>query len=101
MPVLICVLGTTRSWLVGQDGPVDRRKFMAATAGAGLGAVAAPALDLLASLSHAPVPAEVTPADIEQVRASARLFTSWDHTYGGAVARAGPTPSLLWSGPTG
>lgn len=82
---------------VGQDGPVDRRKFMTATAGAGLAAVAAPALDLLASLGHTPIPAEVRPSDIEQVRASARLFTNWDHTYGGGVVREAVTAHLRWS----
>ena len=82
---------------VGQDGPVDRREFMTASAGAGLAAVTSPALDLLASLGHAPVPAEVRPSDIEQVRASARLFTSWDHTYGGGVVREAVTAQLRWS----
>jgi hypothetical protein len=82
---------------VREDGPVDRRKFMTASAGAGLASVAVPALDLLASLEHAPVPAEVRPSDIEQVRASARLFTSWDHTYGGGVVREAVTAQLRWS----
>ncbi len=82
---------------VGQDGPVDRRKFITATGGAGLAAVTAPALDLLASLDHAPVPTEVRPSDIEQVRASARLFTNWDHTYGGGVVREAVTAQLRWS----
>jgi hypothetical protein len=82
---------------VGQDGPVDRRTFMTASAGAGLASVAAPALDLLASLEHAPVPAEVRQSDIDQVRASARLFTSWDHTYGGGVVREAVTAQLRWS----
>ena len=56
---------------------MDRRNFMTASVGAELAAVAYPALDLLTSLGHAPVPAEVRPSDIEQVRASARLFTNW------------------------
>ena len=82
---------------VGQDGPVDRRKFMTASAGAGLASAAAPALDLLASLGHATVPAEVRQSDIDQVRASARLFTNWDHTYGGGVVREAVTAQLRWS----
>jgi hypothetical protein len=82
---------------VGQDGPVDRRKFITATAGAGLASMAAPALDLLASLGHAPVPAEVRPSDIDQVRASARLFTNWDHAYGGEMVRETVTAQLRWS----
>jgi transcriptional regulator with XRE-family HTH domain len=83
--------------VVSEDGPVDRRKFMSASAGAGFAAVAVPALDLLASLGHAPVPTEVRQSDIDQVRASARLFTSWDHTYGGGVVREAVTAQLRWS----
>jgi hypothetical protein len=82
---------------VGEDGPVDRRTFMTASASAGLASVADPALDMLAALGHAPVPAEVRQSDIDQVRASARLFTSWDHTYGGGVIREAVTAQLRWS----
>ena len=83
---------------VGQDGPVDRRKFLTVSASAGLASVAAPTLDLLASLGRAPVPTEVRQSDIDQVRASARLFTNWDHTYGGGVVREAVTAQLCWSG---
>ena len=80
---------------MSEDGPVDRRKFLAATASAGLASVAA--LDMLASIGHAPVPAEVRQSDVDQVRASARLFTSWDHTYGGGIVREAVTAQLRWS----
>lgn len=82
---------------VGQDGPVDRRTFMTASASTGLASVAVPALDMLAALGHAPVPTEVRQSDIDQVRASARLFTGWDHTYGGGVVREAVTAQLRWS----
>ena len=82
---------------VGEDGPVDRRNFMTASAGAGLASVAAPALGLLASLGHAAVPAEVRQSDIDQVRASTRQFTTWDHSYGGGVVREAVTAQLRWS----
>lgn len=84
--------------VVGQDGPVDRRKFMTVSASAGLASVATPTLDLLASLGREPVPTEVRQSDIDQVRASARLFTNWDHTYGGGVVREAVTAQLRWSG---
>jgi hypothetical protein len=42
------------------------------------------------------VPAEVRQSDIDQVRASARLFTNWDHTYGGGVVREAVTAQLRW-----
>jgi transcriptional regulator with XRE-family HTH domain len=70
-----------------------RRNFIAASAGI----AATPALNLLASLSHASIPAEVRASDIQQVRSAARVFTSWDHTYGGGVVREAVTAQLRWS----
>ena len=79
-----------------QADPVERRDFLAVSAS--VAALAAtPALNLLTSLGHAPIPAEVRPADIEQVRSAARLFTSWDHTYGGGIVREAVTAQLRWS----
>jgi len=76
--------------------PVDRREFITASASAAA-ITATPALNLLTTLSHAPIPAEVRPSDIEQVRSAARLFTSWDHTYGGGIVREAVTAQLRWS----
>ncbi|HEV2373583.1 MAG TPA: helix-turn-helix transcriptional regulator, partial [Streptosporangiaceae bacterium] len=82
--------------VTGRSDSVDRREFIEA----GLGAVAAaatPAAGLLDSLSHTPIPAEVCEHDIQQVRSAARIFTSWDHTYGGGVVREAVTAQLRWS----
>ena len=82
--------------LNAQSEPVDRRKFI--TASAGVAAIAtSPALNLLASIGHSSIPAEVRHSDIEQVRSAARLFTSWDHTYGGGIVREAVTAQLRWS----
>jgi hypothetical protein len=82
--------------LTTRSGPVERRDFIAA--GASVAALAVtPALNLLASLGHAPIPAEVSQPDIEQVRSAAGLFTSWDHTYGGGFVREAVTAQLRWS----
>jgi transcriptional regulator with XRE-family HTH domain len=75
---------------------VDRREFIEASAG--IAAIAAmPAFELLASLSHTPAPKEVREHDIQQVRSAARMFTSWDHTYGGGIVREAVTAQLRWS----
>jgi transcriptional regulator with XRE-family HTH domain len=79
-----------------QREPVDRREFMAASAGVAAMAVS-PALTFLDSLHRAPLPAEVRLEDIAQIRSAAQLFTGWDHTYGGGVVREAVTAQLRWS----
>jgi transcriptional regulator with XRE-family HTH domain len=75
---------------------VNRREFMEASVG--IASIAAmPAFELLASLSHTPTPNEVCDHDIQQVRSAARMFTSWDHTYGGGIVREAVTAQLRWS----
>ncbi len=77
--------------------PVDRREFITASASVAAIAAASPALSLLASIGHSPIPAEVRQSDMEQVRSAARLFTGWDHTYGGGIVREAVTAQLRWS----
>ncbi|HEV2375621.1 MAG TPA: helix-turn-helix transcriptional regulator [Streptosporangiaceae bacterium] len=82
--------------VTGRSDSVDRREFIEA----GLGVVAAaatPAAGLLDSLSHTPIPVEVREHDIQQVLSAARIFTSWDHTYGGGIVREAVTAQLRWS----
>jgi transcriptional regulator with XRE-family HTH domain len=80
-----------------RDGPVDRREFLTASAGAGAGALAAtPMLSLLANLEQT-VPTEVRPEDIERVRSEARLFCSWSNAYGGGVVRQAVIAQLRYS----
>src|SRR6266851_855582 len=75
---------------------VDRREFIGTSARIAVIA-AAPALDLLASLSHASAPDEVRESDIQQVCSAARTFTTWDHTHGGGIVREAVTAQLRWS----
>jgi transcriptional regulator with XRE-family HTH domain len=82
--------------LAVRNEPVDRRNFIAASAGVAAYA-ATPACNLLAPLSHAPIPDEVRSSDIQQVRTAARVFTGWDHTCGGGVVREAVTAQLRWS----
>ncbi|WP_157515905.1 helix-turn-helix domain-containing protein [Nocardiopsis trehalosi] len=60
----------------------------------------APAAPSAGLLPHRPAepPREVHPADIAQIREAARTFASWDHSYGGSVARIALTAHLEWSG---
>ncbi|RCG22489.1 XRE family transcriptional regulator [Sphaerisporangium album] len=63
---------------------VDRKDFLRAALGT---ALSVPLADLLASTEPPTVPAVVTPADVQEIRTIAGLFTTWDHTYGGSLVR--------------
>jgi hypothetical protein len=51
---------------------------------------------LLASPDRAPLPAEVQPSDIDQIRSAARLFSGWDHACGGGSVREAVAAQLRW-----
>ncbi|MFI6497202.1 hypothetical protein [Nonomuraea typhae] len=69
---------------VREVGDVDRKAFLQTA----LGAAASVSLTDLAMLGHAvEIPLTVQPADIQEIRHVAATFSSWDHTYGGAMAR--------------
>lgn len=76
---------------------VDRKQFLRTTAlGVGtlaLGSVAA----LLERSEPTPVPVRVGSTEIEQIRAAAGVFASWDHTYGGGLARETVLAQLRWA----
>ena len=79
------------------DGePVERRNFIGLGAGMATAGMST-ALDLLAALRPATAPTVVRAVDVEQVRQAAQLFTSWDHTYGGAIVREAVIAQLRWS----
>ncbi|GAB3209151.1 hypothetical protein GCM10027294_22390 [Marinactinospora endophytica] len=71
------------------DG-VHRRDFLHA-AGTGL------ATAHLIAVAESPPPAELHASDIAHIRDVARVLAGWDHTYGGAVARAAVTAHLSWA----
>jgi len=76
---------------------VDRQQFL--RAGRNLSALAAlgPVLALLEGTEPTPIPTRVGVTDIEQIRAAAQMFSSWDFTYGGGLARDAVMGQLRWS----
>lgn len=66
---------------------VKRQDFLRAALGVTVAGAAAPLLDLLSSIQPTPIPSLVGLTEIEQIRTSAREFSSWDHTYGGGLVR--------------
>lgn len=72
---------------------VDRQRFLCAA-----GALAAlPWLELFAPSEPTPIPAKVSHIEIDQVRTAAKVFSSWDNTYGGGLARETVSAQLRWS----
>lgn len=74
---------------------VNRNKFLRAVS---VGTLAlTPAASLLEGSQPTPVPGRVGRTEIEQVRTAAQVFASWDHTYGGGLAREAVLGQLRWS----
>ena len=66
--------------------------------GVGAGAVAGHPLARLAlALDPTPIPATVSAGEIAQIRTAARLFSTWDHTYGGGLVREAVAAQLRYS----
>jgi len=66
---------------------VNRQDFLRAALGATVAGAAAPLIELLSTIQPTPIPSLVGAAEIEQIRTTAREFTTWDHTYGGGLVR--------------
>ena len=73
--------------------PVDRQQFLR-LAGTVL---ALPWLDLFNPTAPTPLPARVDRLEIDQVRTAASVFSSWDNTFGGGLAREAVFAQLRWS----
>ncbi|MGH3973485.1 MAG: XRE family transcriptional regulator, partial [Pseudonocardiaceae bacterium] len=52
---------------------------------------------LLEGTKPTPIPTRVGATEIEQTRAAAQVFSSWDFTYGGGLARDAAMGQLRWS----
>jgi hypothetical protein len=77
---------------------VDRKQFLRGAALLGAAAMGLPPVAaLLENSEPSPVPNRVGAHDIEQIRTAARVFASWDHTYGGGLAREAVLAQLKWS----
>lgn len=66
---------------------VDRQQFLRATLGVTVVGAAQPLLELMGTPAPPRLPDRVGAAEINQIRAIAREFSSWDHTYGGGLVR--------------
>jgi hypothetical protein len=74
---------------------VDRKDFLRAAIGIGATSIAnGPLADLVASAEPAPVPSIVGVTEIEQVSATARVFSELDRSYGGGLLREAMTAQL-------
>lgn len=103
---LRAILGVSSDAAIGLSNPrravvkivgVDRQKFLRVAA-LGAGAMAlAPVSALLDGAEPTPVPHRVGPGDVEQIHTAAKVFATWDHTYGGGLAREAVHAQLRWS----
>ncbi|MGH3899223.1 MAG: XRE family transcriptional regulator [Pseudonocardiaceae bacterium] len=76
---------------------VNRKQFIRGTA-LGVGTLTlGPLATLLEGSEPSPVPVRVGATEIEQIRAAARVFESWDSTYGGGLGRDAVLAQLRWS----
>ncbi|WP_280352108.1 helix-turn-helix domain-containing protein [Nocardia abscessus] len=66
---------------------VKRQDFLRAALGVTATGAAAPLIELLSTVEPTPIPSLVGAAEIEQIRTTAREFSTWDHTYGGGLVR--------------
>lgn len=88
---------TNRRRTVVQLTNVDRKQFLRSV-GLGVGALTlAPVVARLQGSEPTPVPSQVGSAEIGQITAAAAAFATWDHTYGGGLAREAVQAQLLWS----
>lgn len=76
---------------------VDRNAFLRAALGVTAGAIARPFAELATPTEPTPVPSVVGRSEIDQVRTVARVFGTWDHTYGGGLVREAVVAQLRHS----
>lgn len=94
---LRAVLGVATDTELGFERPrrsrstlddVDRKEFLKAAIGVA-GAAAAPRslVELVTVTEPTPVPSVIGRHEIDEVRTAAQIFSTWDNTYGGGLAR--------------
>ncbi len=76
---------------------VNRRQSLRTALGVGAMALGGPLAALLEGTQPTPIPRRVGRTDIEQIRTAASVFSSWDFTYGGGLARDAVMGQLRWS----
>ncbi|MGH4009689.1 MAG: XRE family transcriptional regulator [Pseudonocardiaceae bacterium] len=78
---------------------VDRKQFISTGLRLGMGALVleGPLAALLEISEPTPIPTRVGATEIEQIRTAAQVFSGWDFTYGGGLARDAVMSQLRWS----
>jgi hypothetical protein len=76
---------------------VDRQKFLRTSRDLGVLAALGAVAELLETSEPTPIPRRVGATDIEQTRTAAEVFSSWDFTYGGGLARDAVMGQLRYS----
>ncbi|WP_227997127.1 helix-turn-helix domain-containing protein [Nocardia australiensis] len=76
---------------------VNRQDFLRAAFGVTVTGAAAPLIDLLSTIQPTPIPSHVGATEIEQIRTTAREFSTWDHTYGGGLVREAVAAQLRYA----
>jgi hypothetical protein len=72
---------------------MDRQQFLRLSGTV----MALPWLDLYSPITPTPVPAKVDRTEIEQVRTTALVFSGWDNSHGGGLAREAVFAQLRWA----
>lgn len=77
---------------------LDRKDFLRAALGVGAAALGGrrPA-ELITPAESTPIPSVVGQTEVDQVRSAARMFGTWDHTYGGGLVREAVAAQLRYS----
>jgi hypothetical protein len=73
--------------------PVNRQQFVRLSGTI----MALPWLDLFTPSTPTPVPAKVTRTEVDQIRSAAAVFSTWDNSHGGGLAREAVFAQLRWS----
>jgi hypothetical protein len=63
----------------------------------GLDLAPAPVSSLIDGIATTPLPVQVTPVEITQIRDAASFFEGWDFAYGGGIVREAVMAQLRWS----
>lgn len=79
------------------SGSATRHEFLRVTTMGATGAGVTPLVHALVPQQPTPIPSVVGQPEIDQVRTVAKLFGTWDHTYGGGLVREAVTAQLRYS----
>ncbi|MET8051012.1 hypothetical protein ABZU75_25760 [Streptosporangium sp. NPDC005286] len=76
---------------------VDRKEFLRTAFGAAAAVASHSFVELATPSEPTRIPAVISAADIKAVRNIAQVFSTWDHTYGGGLAREAVNSQLRYS----